>query len=767
MTIGFHEPAVPTGRIRFGAAHGGKRRSGRSMSRRHQRRRLVPVLALLSALAYGVSGATAAPRAGASNPSWASTPTWTQVLNDSGAPVEQSSPNVATLDGDGPSVVVGDVHGQVYGFHLSDGSPVSGWPVSLGAPIDSTPSVAAASGSAYDSVFVGSGTSGDPTVGGYQAIGPGGNLEWFTPVTNPSTDDQPANAVEASMSVGSLQGGTDVEAGSLGQEGYALDASDGATLPGWPHFSDSVFATSALADLYGTGQTEVVEGSTQTAGFALGTHYSQGGHLRILNGRGGLICSYDTDQDVVSSPAVGDFLPGGAIGAVFGTGSYFAGASDSDTVLAVNNQCNLEWSTRLDAVTSSSPALADVQGNGTEDVVEETDNGSTGSVWVLNGSNGQPLWHSPIVGRGLGSVTTADLFGTGHQDLLVPTTAGVEIFDGVSGALVAELNAAGSDVNGILGFINSPLVTDDADGNVGITVAGYTYNTDQGVVEHFEIPGSDGAQAVGSGSWPEFHHDPQLTGTLGQGGATAPCDVPAAAHYGYDMVARDGGIFNFGNSPFCGSTGSLDLNAPIVGMAEAPNTGGYWLAASDGGVFAYNGAGFYGSMGGQHLNKPIVGMAATPDGKGYWLVASDGGIFTFGDAQFWGSTGNLVLNSPVVGMAAAPDGQGYWLVASDGGVFTFGDAQFFGSAGSLRLTSPIVGIAKDFQTDGYWLVASDGGVFSFNAPFYGSMGGQFWPHQLWAWRRRTTGRDTSSSPPTAACSPTAWRPSMARQAANT
>jgi hypothetical protein len=689
--------------------------------------RLVLGVFLVSALACGVTSLTDVQRVGASNPAWATTPQWSQVLDDTGGPIEQSSPNVATLDGDGPSVVVGDVRGAVYAYHLSDGSPVSGWPVQLGVPIDSTPSVAPTNGSPYDSVFVGSGTSANPSQGGYQAIGPGGNVEWYTPVTDPDTDNEPAYAVEASLSVGSLQGGgTDVEAGSLDQEEYALNASDGATLPGWPYFDDSVFSTSALADLYGTGQTEVVQGSTQTAGFALGKNYSQGGHLDILNGTGGLICSYDTDQDVASSPAVGDFLAGGATGAVFGTGTYYSGASTTNTVLAVNNQCDLEWSTTLDAATSSSPAIADVEGNGIEDVVEETDNGSTGSVWVLNGSNGQPLWHQPIVGRGLGSVTTADLFGTGHQDLLVPTTAGVEIFDGVSGALEAELNADGSDTNGMLGFINSPLVTDDPDGNVGITVAGYTYNTQQGVIEHFEIPGSDGAQAVGAGSWPEFHHDPQLTGFTGQSGTTtAPCDVPSAAYGGYDMVARDGGIFSFGNSPFCGSTGGLALNAPIVGMAEASNTGGYWLAASDGGVFAYNGASFYGSMGGQHLNKPITGIAATPDGKGYWLVASDGGIFTFGDAQFWGSTGNLVLNSPVVGMVAAPDGLGYRLVASDGGVFTYGDAQFFGSAGALKLKAPIVGIADDLQTDGYWMVASDGGVFSYNAPFYGSMGGQF------------------------------------------
>jgi hypothetical protein len=358
-------------------------------------------------------------------------------------------------------------------------------------------------------------------------------------------------------------------------------------------------------------------------------------------------------------------------------------------------------------------------------VVEETDNGTTGSVWVLNGANGAPVWHAPIVGRGLGSVTTADLFGTGHQDLLVPTTFGVEIFDGVSGAVVAELNADGTDVNHVLGFINSPLVTDDADGNVGITVAGYNYNNDQGVVEHFEIPASNGAQAVAAGSWPEFHHDPQLTGFTGQVNATSSCNVPSAASSGYNMVARDGGIFSFGNVPFCGSTGSLALNAPIVGMAQAPNTGGYWLVAADGGVFTFGGAAFYGSMGGQRLNKPIVGMAATPDGRGYWLVASDGGIFTFGDALYWGSTGGLRLNRPVVGMAAAPDGLGYRLVASDGGIFTFGDAQFFGSAGSLKLKAPIVAMTNDLQTGGYWLVASDGGIFSYGAPFFGSMGGQF------------------------------------------
>ncbi len=213
----------------------------------------------------------------------------------------------------------------------------------------------------------------------------------------------------------------------------------------------------------------------------------------------------------------------------------------------------------------------------------------------------------------------------------------------------------------------------------------------------------------------------------------APIDLPSAngevscnapsGPYGYFMVASDGGIFNYGNLPFCGSMGGLPLNAPVVGMAATPDAGGYWLVASDGGIFDYGDAGFHGSAGSLHLNAPIVGMAATPDGGGYWLVASDGGIFNYGDAGFYGSAGSIRLNAPIVGMAPTPDGRGYWLVASDGGIFNYGDAGFYDSAGSLRLNKPIVGMAATSDGQGYWLVASDGGVFNYgDAAFHGSAG---------------------------------------------
>ncbi|MGH2717497.1 MAG: SpoIID/LytB domain-containing protein [Actinomycetota bacterium] len=138
-----------------------------------------------------------------------------------------------------------------------------------------------------------------------------------------------------------------------------------------------------------------------------------------------------------------------------------------------------------------------------------------------------------------------------------------------------------------------------------------------------------------------------------------------------------------------------------TGAQASSATNGYWLVASDGGIFNYGDAHFYGSTGGMHLNQPIVGMAATPDGGGYWLVASDGGIFSYGDAHFYGSTGSIKLNRPIVGMEPAPDGQGYWLVASDGGIFNYGDAPYFGSVPGVAPASKStkVGMAASGPTE--------------------------------------------------------------------
>jgi hypothetical protein len=171
------------------------------------------------------------------------------------------------------------------------------------------------------------------------------------------------------------------------------------------------------------------------------------------------------------------------------------------------------------------------------------------------------------------------------------------------------------------------------------------------MVQHFTVDGSNGALVDEAGGWPQFHHDPQLSGFAGP--ATSPltgCQRPPAASNGYLTVASDGGVFSFGGQQYCGSTGNIALNKPVVGMAMVSDNGGYWLVAADGGVFSFD-ASFYGSMGGKSLSGPIVGVTATSDGSGYWMVGADGGVFNFGDAVFSGAASGSTTGAPIVGIA--------------------------------------------------------------------------------------------------------------------
>jgi hypothetical protein len=194
---------------------------------------------------------------------------------------------------------------------------------------------------------------------------------------------------------------------------------------------------------------------------------------------------------------------------------------------------------------------------------------------------------------------------------------------------------------------------------------------------------------------------------------------------GYWLVGSDGGIFTFGQAQFYGSTGSLKLQRPVVGISPStPGTGysGYWLVASDGGIFSYN-TGFYGSIPGlglnpagsglpHSLNAPIVGVVPSVTSHGYFMVASDGGVFAFGDAHFAGSCPGFggCAGSAV---AVVPDasGNGYWLVTSTGNVYGFGDVAYFGGPG--QQSTPVVAAAASTSGLGYYILDASGQVFNY------------------------------------------------------
>ncbi len=218
-------------------------------------------------------------------------------------------------------------------------------------------------------------------------------------------------------------------------------------------------------------------------------------------------------------------------------------------------------------------------------------------------------------------------------------------------------------------------------------------------------------------------------------GGTTELSVGAPGPHGYWLVGSDGGIFTFGSAQFYGSTGSLHLQRPVVGITPTSNRGGYWLDASDGGIFAFGNAGFYGSIPGLGLNPagsglphsldaPIVAMVPSTDGNGYFMVASDGGVFAFGDARFAGSCPGIGGCSGAA-VAVMPDasGNGYWLVTQTGHVYTFGDAPYYGAPGPQSV--PVTSAVRTPDGQGYWILFSNGAIANFgDARQFGSPAGQ-------------------------------------------
>jgi hypothetical protein len=224
---------------------------------------------------------------------------------------------------------------------------------------------------------------------------------------------------------------------------------------------------------------------------------------------------------------------------------------------------------------------------------------------------------------------------------------------------------------------------------------------------------------------------PSKTRTTTPGNASPPPSPQSSTPTdGYWLVGSDGGIFNYGSAPFEGSTGSLSLQRPVVGITRTSSNSGYWLVASDGGVFAFN-APFVGSLPGlglhpagsglpRSLNQPIVGVVPSSNGQGYYMVAADGGVFAF-NSTFAGSCPGIGGCSGAT-VAVAPDasGNGYWLATATGHIYSFGNAPYFGAPGQQR--SAITSMVRTPDGGGYYILDANGQVFAYgDATFLGGL----------------------------------------------
>ena len=683
---------------------------------------------IAAALAFSIPAVSVSPAAAAGPPKFPGA-SWTKALG----PTHLSSPVIADVNGDGYlDVVTADLSGMLHVLDGRTGRDLPGWPQPVQVvpgqtvAVESSPTVADLDNNGRKEIIVGAGTidiSGQQ--GGVVAFNANGSVRWRIRTGTVAGE----SGVVGTPAVGDVNGDgfPDVVVGSFDHKVYVVNRF-GQALPGFPFDTlDTVWDSPALYDEANIGRMDIFLGGDASPGGPCGSQTWSGilRAIRVTSSGPRILWSHCQHQIFQSSPAIGSISGDGRMDLVVGTGTGPSGdavATNSLNAYHLDNGSRVAgWPVLLNGPIFGSPVIGDVNGDGKNDVVVTAcATCNDGRVWAFNG-HGRRLW-DVVPGASendfteiLSTPILVDLDGNGVNDVAVGQAGEFYFLRGRDGARLykpIEVNRVVQDSAAVANF--GP---------------GYGWRL---IIQSW-VPQGDGLPKHGSGrvesfhlpitpriapAWPQWRLNARHT-------ASPPAPPRPPARSGYWMVARDGGMFSFGNARYHGSTGGKHLNQPIVGMARTRSGNGYWLVARDGGMFSFGDARFYGSTGGKHLNKPIVGMARTPSGNGYWLVASDGGLFTFGDARFHGSTGGRHLNLPIVGMAATPSGRGYWLVALDGGMFTFGDARFHGSTGGRHLHQFIVGMASTPSGHGYWLVGTRGSVYAFgDARYYGSTGGQ-------------------------------------------
>jgi hypothetical protein len=278
-----------------------------------------------------------------------------------------------------------------------------------------------------------------------------------------------------------------------------------------------------------------------------------------------------------------------------------------------------------------------------------------------------------------------------------------------SGQTVVRLGPGGS-VTRIAGGGSAPPADGEAATSMSIAPDGLALATDGSLLvsdgRHDEV-----LRVAGAADAPGA---PQGAGDIAVA-RTAPRRMSTDAFAGYSglasyfsmwyLAAADGGVFTSPEPPgiatptFYGSAAGHPLDEPIVGIAANATASGYWLVARDGGVFAFGDAPFFGSAADQH-GAPVVGMATCPcppppprvGSPSYVLARRDGTTVVFGPAP----TPTSVV-PPVAGVAWSVDwplvatatGEVYPGLYSDHG----GDTQPPARTAPPGLDAPVVGIA--------------------------------------------------------------------------
>ncbi|HZR14766.1 MAG TPA: VCBS repeat-containing protein [Acidimicrobiia bacterium] len=443
---------------------------------------------------------------------------------------------------------------------------------------------------------------------------------------------------------------------------------DGTLQPGWPRSlpGQTIWSSPAVVDLNGDGHLDVVVGT--------GLNFPNAGHVVWGLDRFGHDLPgwpVPTLGAVMASPAVAN-LPGvGMVSVVAMEGGYITAIKPNGQVLWT--QCGASWGCSAGYPTHGGVTIADVDGDGTPDVVSALDH----DLKVFNLATGALEASAPLDGHVFAPASTPTVFaGPGETRILVQAQLDANV-DGLRdpGDLLQVYEFGTKHTPGTLGWATfkqnmertgtildttPPSVpTLPAASSPATTAANVTWSSsDAGTgVAYFTLTVSDDGGPAGT--WYSRATPTSRSGSTASGGSVL-YGLPGHT-YTVDARAVDGA----GNV-----SGQSSTTVSFAGATRAQPFTAAYTTAWDGTVGAAASAPLPASTFPAPLGR---GIAVTSDGTGGYTVDAFGGLHPFGAAPLVHTNAYWPGWDIVRGVALNGDGSGY-VLDGFGGLHPFGGA---------------------------------------------------------------------------------------------
>lgn len=377
---------------------------------------------------------------------------------------------------------------------------------------------------------------------------------------------------------------------------------------------DTIWSSPVIGDVDGDGENEIVVGADcEGSGLPQPCYPNGGGYVWVFNLNGSLQWSYFVNRAVVwSTPALADLNGDGVLDVVVGTGLYFNGPEARKVIaLNVRNKTRLWEATTARAVLGS-PSVGDVDGDGKPEVFVV---GRGGLMYSFQGEDGAVRGSVCVMDGGCdgsdtashGGVALADIDGDGVIEAITQAEQQLRVFNANTMQPEASLRSAYNRT--IFAGSSTPTVA-SVGGKTWIAIAsrgdGQSNNSQRDEFDELVIQVWQSNSALGAAPWPTFKQNNYRTGNAVAAAAPNPLATENFVNRLYlDFLGRPASASELSN----GTSRLMNRQIDRYGLATELSRSDEWISTVI--------SGFY---------RDTLNREPDPAGLRGWIAAARGGM---------------------------------------------------------------------------------------------------------------------------------------------